>query len=62
MNKDLSQKKSNPGPLYKFRPNIGKLMKFNEWATEKEIKKIILDYMKEKCPYYQYKDEFDISG
>jgi len=40
---------------------MGKLINFSEWGTEKEMKKIISNYMKENCFYDKEHEEFIIS-
>ena len=55
------EKKKSVRDLYKFRPNMAKLLKYNGWGTKKEIKKVISDYVKTKSLYIKDLDELDVT-
>ena len=55
------EKRETSGALYKFRPNMAKLIKFNGWGTEKEVKKVISEYIKANNLYRKDREELDIS-
>lgn len=56
-----TEKKKPPKDLYKFRPNMAKLLKYNGWGTKKEVKKAISDYVKARSLYRKDLDELDVA-
>ncbi len=52
----ISEKKDNI-QKFKFRNDMAQLMKFRTWATEKEMKKIIQDYIVKKEIYDKKAEE-----
>jgi hypothetical protein len=62
LKEEQAEKKEHSGPaLYKFRPNMAKLLMFNGWGTEKEIKTVISDYIKTKGLYRKDNEEIDVT-
>jgi hypothetical protein len=64
--KDSSNKKSeeaerDPDMRYQFKPNLARIIGFDGWASEKEIKLKIQEYSKARKIYDSEKKILDLS-
>ena len=51
-----------PTQLYKFRTDMAKLMNFFEWAEEREMKRVISEYIKKHNLYDKQNQQLLIAG
>lgn len=58
--KESTMEEEKNQKLYKMKPALASVIKFYEWATEKEIKQEIQRYISQKGLYNKKKKEVEV--